>query len=132
MSLLFDRPLRTQDCDIDTSYPEISTNPRIRAWDEVFVMFIRLAKLQGQLYNELYSLSASKNPVSKKLDCVDKLLVALQRWKSDLDSVCNALLWQTKILYNSANQRRSIQVKLITRRSLSYPGDTGSSSTIRR
>lgn len=97
MSLLFDRPSKLQDCDIDAEYPEISTNPGIRPWDESFVIFIRLAKLQGQVYNELYSLEASTLPLSEKTDRVDRLLNTLQRWKSDLDSVFVILHASTRV-----------------------------------
>ena len=91
MSLLLDRPSKLHDRDIDTAYPEVSTNPQVRPWDEAFIMFIRLAKLQGHLYNELYSLVASEQSSAERAERADKILATLQRWKSDLDSVFNAL-----------------------------------------
>lgn len=86
-SLLFGRAPKIQDSEIDTEYPEISTNAGARAWDESFIMFMKLAKLHGQMYNGLFLVGTLKSPLSDRVQCVDRLSAALEEWKTELDSV---------------------------------------------
>ncbi|GAB1197229.1 hypothetical protein APSETT444_006520 [Aspergillus pseudonomiae] len=66
MSLYFGRASSMQDFDIDAQYPAITTDPAVRPWDESFVMGIRLAKIQGEIYDKLYSAEGSKSSYSER------------------------------------------------------------------
>jgi hypothetical protein len=54
MSLVLGRASFAQRLDIDAQYPRVSIDPALRAWDESFIMGIRLAELQGRIFTGLY------------------------------------------------------------------------------
>lgn len=54
-------------------------------------MFMKLAKLHGQMYNGLFSVGALKSPLYDRVRCIDGLSVALEEWKTELDSVPDIL-----------------------------------------
>lgn len=87
ISLLFGRSPRLNDADIDTRWLEPAPNPGANPWDRSFVAFIQLAKLQGQIYGQLYSAEASKYQLAKKIQHVDHFSALLDRWKHDLNNV---------------------------------------------
>ena len=51
MSLNFGRPPTLSDIDITTGYPSLSGDP----YYSVYVIWLDLARFQGQIYNNLYS-----------------------------------------------------------------------------
>ncbi|KAI0385506.1 fungal-specific transcription factor domain-containing protein [Hypomontagnella monticulosa] len=87
ISLILGRPPKLHDFDIDTKCPEPSISPGAKPWDESFIAFIGLAKLQGQIYQSFYSAEGSVHPVPVKMGYADSLSAALEQWKSDLDSI---------------------------------------------
>ncbi|OTB09589.1 hypothetical protein M426DRAFT_316141 [Hypoxylon sp. CI-4A] len=97
-SLLFGRPLKLHDFDIDTKYPETSANPGAKPWDESFIAFIKLAKLQGQAYQRFYSVEGASQPLTAKMEHVEDLAVTFEQWKSDLDSIPSGAADHAQIL----------------------------------
>ncbi|KAF5865898.1 hypothetical protein ETB97_001966 [Aspergillus alliaceus] len=80
MSLYFGRASNMQDFDIDAQYPAISNDLAIRPWDESFVMGIRLAKIQGEIYDSLYSAKASQASHPERMKRVHQLAADIQQW----------------------------------------------------
>lgn len=93
MSLLFGRGSYIKDTEVDASYPDISTDPGLKPWDESFLQFIDLASLHGQTYRRLYSVEASKVTSAVKLQSAKELITLLEEWKARLDS---AGLWKRR------------------------------------
>ncbi|KFG84880.1 hypothetical protein MANI_029784 [Metarhizium anisopliae] len=61
MSLLQGHSSHMQDFEIDAKYPALSPIVGVRPWDESFIVAIKLARIQGQIYNNLYSTVAIKS-----------------------------------------------------------------------
>lgn len=92
MSLLQGRPSYLQDFEVDTWYPRISPDAAFQAWDELFVLGIRFAKLQSQTYDQLYSAPARHTPRAKQFEAVNDLSDKLQSWYTELGKVRSLLL----------------------------------------
>ncbi|KAE8402964.1 hypothetical protein BDV37DRAFT_272511 [Aspergillus pseudonomiae] len=80
MSLYFGRASSMQDFDIDAQYPAITTDPAVRPWDESFVMGIRLAKIQGEIYDKLYSAEGSKSSYSERTRRIHGIHFDIHHW----------------------------------------------------
>lgn len=87
ISLLFGRGPLIRDSEIDARYPEISSDPKLKPWDESFREFIELAKIHGQTYERLYSVEAYRSSSTAKLQSANELITALEGWKARLDAV---------------------------------------------
>ncbi|KAE8140310.1 fungal-specific transcription factor domain-containing protein [Aspergillus pseudotamarii] len=87
MSLYFGRASNMQDFDIDAQYPAITTDPAVRPWDASFVMGIRLAKIQGEIYDQLYSAEGSKNPHPERMQRVHRLAINIQQWYTEFKEI---------------------------------------------
>ncbi|KAE8161566.1 hypothetical protein BDV40DRAFT_313021 [Aspergillus tamarii] len=87
MSLYFGRASNMQDFDIDAQYPAITTDPAVRPWDESFVMGIRLAKIQGEIYDKLYSAEASKDSHPERVQRVHGLAADIQQWYTEFKEI---------------------------------------------
>lgn len=92
MSLLWGRASNLQDFEIDAQHPSVSFEPDRRPWDESFIMGIKIAQLQGQIYDRLYSPMAMKAPSSEREQVVNEILLSLTPWRSDLAKVGRILL----------------------------------------
>ncbi|PYH97030.1 hypothetical protein BO71DRAFT_417308 [Aspergillus ellipticus CBS 707.79] len=87
ISLILGRASYIQDLDIDVDVPAASSDPAIRPWDEAFYWTIKLAKVEGRIYNDLYSATAVKNPPSKRLECMLDLKLALEECRRGRDEI---------------------------------------------
>ncbi|KAE8377112.1 hypothetical protein BDV26DRAFT_264430 [Aspergillus bertholletiae] len=87
MSLYFGRASSMQDFDIDAQYPAVSTDLAVKPWDESFVMGIRLAKIQGEIYDRLYSAEASKISHPERMRRVHGLAVDIQDWYTEFKEI---------------------------------------------
>ncbi|KAI0096920.1 hypothetical protein GGR51DRAFT_566904 [Nemania sp. FL0031] len=87
MSLLLGRSSSFQDIEIDAHYPPLSVDKGRRPWDEWFHLAIRLAKVQGQIYDRLYSAVGMQMEVSERKNHIESLEIILQRWRTDLEQI---------------------------------------------
>ncbi|KAE8153041.1 hypothetical protein BDV25DRAFT_127522 [Aspergillus avenaceus] len=69
-----------RDVDIDVNYPALSSDPAVRPWDESFVMAIKLASIQGQIYDSLYSSDALRVNHMERTVRIEKLCTDMQQW----------------------------------------------------
>ena len=86
-SLLFGRASNMQDFDIDARFPALSTDPAIRPWDESFIIGIKLAKTQSQIYDRLYSITALKTAGCERKQYVNQIATTMQEWEVELRQV---------------------------------------------
>lgn len=66
VSFLIGRASRIRDFEIDTEHPTASKDPSLRPWDESFILGIKLASIQGQIYTSLYSAAGLRKSVSER------------------------------------------------------------------
>ena len=86
-SLLFGRASNMQDFDIDARFPALSTDPAIRPWDESFIIGIKLAKIQSEIYDRLYSITALKTAGCERKQYVNQIATTMQEWEVELRQV---------------------------------------------
>ncbi|KAL4789680.1 hypothetical protein BDV19DRAFT_396742 [Aspergillus venezuelensis] len=86
-SLILGRASNIQDYDTDVQYPAVSTEVSIRPWDESFIMGIKLARIQGQIYEQMYSASGSRSCNKNQVDLVCKLCNELEVWYAELQDI---------------------------------------------
>ena len=87
MSLLLGRSPCLQDSDIDTRHPDLPTDPALRPWDESFLVAVKLAQFQGQIYDKLYSAAASRSNPSDQQQWVQDLSATMQGLRAELENV---------------------------------------------
>ncbi|KAM0431868.1 hypothetical protein ACHAPT_005121 [Fusarium lateritium] len=86
-SLLLGRAAKFQDFDIDAGYPALSPDPAQRPWDECLHLSIRLAKIQGQVYDRLYSAGALRATPTERKKHIDSLTLDLHKWRENIDQL---------------------------------------------
>ncbi|KAJ8107801.1 hypothetical protein OPT61_g8611 [Boeremia exigua] len=110
LSLLLGRASCLQDFDIDAQYPVISTDPSRRPWDTNFIMAIRMARLQGQIFDNLYSPISLGAPSTQRAQTTEKLTSGMNDWRSQFTQVSlttNNRFWHPETNYGSDQRRRS-------------------------
>uniref|UniRef100_A0A0D2XKV7 Xylanolytic transcriptional activator regulatory domain-containing protein n=1 Tax=Fusarium oxysporum (strain Fo5176) TaxID=660025 RepID=A0A0D2XKV7_FUSOF len=84
MSLLQGRPSYLQDTEVDAWYPRVSPDAPCKAWDELFILGIKFAKIQGEVYGHLYSSTARHSSPAQQEQAVNQLSDKMQSWYIDL------------------------------------------------
>lgn len=87
MSLLQGRPSYLRDSEVDAWHPRISPDVAFKAWDELFILGIKFAKLQSQVYDQLYSTSMRHLSRAEQDEVVNLLSDELQSWYTGLGNV---------------------------------------------
>jgi hypothetical protein len=72
-----------QDFDVDTRHRIISNDLGKMPWEYAFNSFIELSRLQGQIYESLYSASATKRGQAERLSIASHLESQLTHWYGD-------------------------------------------------
>ncbi|GAW16092.1 hypothetical protein ANO14919_055150 [Xylariales sp. No.14919] len=86
-SLLLGRSSCFQDIEIDVRYPPLSADKGHKPWDEWFHLAIRLAKVQGQIYDGLYSPAGLQKEVEERRRHIESLEMVLLHWRTDLERI---------------------------------------------
>jgi hypothetical protein len=71
------------DWDVDAEPCAISSDPRQAPWDLTFKSFIEMSRIQGQIYEKLYSPLAKARGIRERLVEANKLDSELCRWYSE-------------------------------------------------
>jgi hypothetical protein len=87
MSLVLGRASSAQCLDIDARYPTISTDPALRAWDESFIMEIRLAELQGRIFTGLYFTTTMARDRAQREKLIADLAQTMEDWHTELKQI---------------------------------------------
>ncbi|KAJ5757933.1 uncharacterized protein N7511_006627 [Penicillium nucicola] len=86
-SLLLGRACQIQDSEVDTRYPSLPTDVGLRPWDQSFILGIKIASLQGQIYTALYSPVTVTKSLFERAQEIDGLSSALEEWHKELISI---------------------------------------------
>jgi hypothetical protein len=87
MSLNLGRPSCFPDDDIDVNVFSESLDARFRPWDQAFLAFIDFSKLQGRIYNQLYTLSAQRERPETRSRVVEELYSKFSAWHEKFSEV---------------------------------------------
>ncbi|KAL4917014.1 fungal-specific transcription factor domain-containing protein [Aspergillus aurantiobrunneus] len=87
MSLVLGRASFVQCLDIDVQYPAISADPALRAWDESFIMGIRLAELQGRIFVGLYSPGSTTRDIPAREQLISELALSMRKSHVELEQI---------------------------------------------
>jgi hypothetical protein len=87
MSLNLGRASSFPDYDIYVELFALNQDPRFCAWDRVLVAFIELCRLQGQMYDELYSARARRALPEVRSRIIEDRASSLFAWHVGLKRV---------------------------------------------
>ena len=76
-----------QDYDIDVGYFPLSNNPGIRPWDQAALAMVDISRLQGLIYERLYSLQALNASPEAKFQVINDLSPRLEKWHQEWSQV---------------------------------------------
>jgi hypothetical protein len=100
-----------QDHDIDTELYTPSQDHKQRSWDLINLITVEFAAIQGRVYDQLYSIGASRAPEEERLSRIQALSM-------DLMSVRNKLLEvhhiHIQVFLSFANIYRSTSARVST------------------
>lgn len=77
-----------QDHDIDADLFIPSDKPQQRPWDVMTLVTVEFSRLQGQVYDRLYSTSASNASATERSEAIEKLSSDLMAVRDKLLAVC--------------------------------------------
>ncbi|KAF4438416.1 hypothetical protein F53441_12804 [Fusarium austroafricanum] len=86
-SLHFGNASRVQDFEVDAHYPTIPDDPAEKPWVELFRLAVRLAKIQGLIFDKLYSVAGLQSPAVDRRQWIDALVADMHQWRYDLDHI---------------------------------------------
>lgn len=87
ISFLLGRSSHMQDSEIDAEPPAASTDSNLQLWDELFLIGITLARIQGEIYTTLCSATGMKNSASERSADIRRLHVDLLQLRMDFFKV---------------------------------------------
>ncbi|EKG15372.1 Transcription factor fungi [Macrophomina phaseolina MS6] len=93
LSLCLGRKSNFQDDDIDVDYFKISEDPRQAPWDEIAHASIRFGSVQGEAYDRLYSIAASRAPAEQRLQAGEELAQKMIDLRNELVAVDASRAW---------------------------------------
>lgn len=91
LSLNLGRGSNFNDSDIDAEFFTPSTHPQQRPWDLMSLDTILFARLQGQVYERLYSASAIEAGVDERAAAIEELSSQVNALRNQLFSVSFSL-----------------------------------------
>ncbi|KAF4952543.1 hypothetical protein FGADI_6614 [Fusarium gaditjirri] len=86
-SLHFGNASRVQDFEVDAHYPTIPDDPAEKPWAELFRLAIRLAKIQGLIFDKLYSVAGLQSPAVDRRRWIDALVADMHQWRHELGHI---------------------------------------------
>ncbi|KAG8671708.1 hypothetical protein FPOAC2_05064 [Fusarium poae] len=97
-SIHFGNASRMQDFEVDAQYPAIPADIAEKPWIELFNLVIRLAKIQGLIFDKLYSVAALQAPAMERRQWIDTLVSDAHQWRYDLDQLDGSQVRFIKLL----------------------------------
>lgn len=99
ISLLQGRTSYLQDSEVDAWHPRSSPDAEVRPWDQLLIMAIKFAKLQGRVYDQLYSAAARNAQPVQQAETIKLFSAKLQSWYAELCEVgCKLCLATTGVV----------------------------------
>lgn len=87
LSLNLGRPSCFPDHDIDVNLFSPTNNSRFRPWDHAFLAFIEFSRLQGKIYDSLYSATAQGHSPERRSTAVKELASKFFTWHLEFKKV---------------------------------------------
>lgn len=81
-----------QDYDVDVEYFQCSTDPGVAPWDKAALAMAEMSRLQGLIFERLYSLQALRSSPEAKARVIDELYPQLQKWHLEWSQVITIML----------------------------------------
>lgn len=81
--------------DIDVEMYSPSENPQVAPWNRVMIAFAEFSKLQGRLYDELYSVRARREKDEVRSRTIEELVAFFYAWHVDFKQVIPSSPLQT-------------------------------------
>ncbi|KAI7761156.1 hypothetical protein LZL87_001971 [Fusarium oxysporum] len=97
-SLHFGNASRVQDFEVDAHYPAIPDDPAEKPWTELFRLAVRLAKIQGLIFDKLYSVAGLQSPAIDRRQWIDALVADMHQWRYELDHMDGSTVRFVEIL----------------------------------
>ncbi|KAG7429741.1 putative transcriptional regulatory protein [Fusarium oxysporum f. sp. raphani] len=97
-SLHFGNASRVQDFEVDAHYPTIPDDPAEKPWTELFRLAVRLAKIQGLIFDKLYSVAGLQSPAVDRRQWIDALVADMHQWRYELDHMDGSTVRFVEIL----------------------------------
>ncbi|WAO93409.1 Zn(2)-C6 fungal-type domain-containing protein [Fusarium falciforme] len=97
ISLLQGRPSYLQDSEVDAWNPRSSPEPDVRPWDQLLIMAIKFAKLQGRVYDQLYSAVARNAQPGQQAETIKLFSAELQSWYAELCEIDSTQMKQPQV-----------------------------------
>lgn len=76
-----------QDYDVDAEMFSISSDPKVAVWDKASIAIVDLCRIQGLIYQHLYSLQALNTAAETKAQSAHDLSQRLEKWYVDFSAV---------------------------------------------
>ncbi|KAG4429451.1 hypothetical protein IFR05_015062 [Cadophora sp. M221] len=76
--------------DIDVEMYSASDNPQVAPWNRVMISFAEFSKLQGRLYDELYSVRARQERAEVRSRTIEELVTCFYAWHVDFKEIDTA------------------------------------------
>ncbi|KAL5321049.1 hypothetical protein ACEPPN_011859 [Leptodophora sp. 'Broadleaf-Isolate-01'] len=76
--------------DIDVEMYSPSENPQVAPWNRVMIAFAEFSKLQGRLYDELYSVRARREKDEVRSRTIEELVAFFYAWHVDFKQINTA------------------------------------------
>lgn len=80
-------PSTIQDYDIDVEYFQCSADPGVAPWDKAALAMVEMSRIQGLIFERLYSIQALSSSPETKARIIDNLAPQLQKWRVDWENV---------------------------------------------
>ncbi|RMJ17415.1 hypothetical protein CDV36_002906 [Fusarium kuroshium] len=74
-----------------------SPDPEVRPWDELLIMAIKFAKLQGRVYDQLYSATARNAQPMQQAETIEEFSAKLQSWYTELCEIDSTKMKQPEV-----------------------------------
>lgn len=86
-SLRVGRTSTLQDCDISTKFVAPPDDPLQHPWYLLYSSWISLARLQAQVYHDLYAVQAMAAPLEQRVKRAGLLVLELEQWRLECSKV---------------------------------------------
>ncbi|KAH8679357.1 hypothetical protein BGZ61DRAFT_457083 [Ilyonectria robusta] len=118
-------PSTIPDYDIDARSCSISRNPSQAPWDIVVVKFAELSRIQGQIYESLFSAAARTLTVSQRHSTVSRLSVCLAQWHQEWTQIDSKDAYNKYLFTSTFGPVEVLYFSVLT---LLHRGETSSNS----
>ncbi|KAJ3545847.1 hypothetical protein NM208_g2307 [Fusarium decemcellulare] len=116
-----------QDYDLDTQLCPVSKEASRAPWDQASVAFVEYSRIQGHIYEALYSVSANNLDSAGRTHIVSKLAERLDKWHDSWTRIDHSQAHHREIFENTFGPVEIVYYSVLT---LLHRGATSSKSMV--